>query len=233
MDTEKYLDVAFGVGEGHIDFDSLEAPVHRELVAPLRALKQAAAEAGFELMVASGFRSFERQSLIWNGKATGQRPMVDKDGAPLDPFSLSDIDRIYAILRWSALPGASRHHWGTEIDVYELSSMPDGYQLQLTPEETRPGGVFAHFYAWLDGYLAGQDPFYRPYQYDLGGVAPEAWHLSFGPLASAFEQVMTLPRLRGFLEQQEFALKETVLAHLEDIYVRFVTQITPHDSVGS
>ena len=51
--------------------------VHTQLMAPLQSLTQRAAQEGFDLCVASGFRSFERQLVIWNAKAEGLRPVFD------------------------------------------------------------------------------------------------------------------------------------------------------------
>ena len=78
------------------------------------AMQQAAREAGFDLQPASTFRDFDRQLAIWNGKFCGQRPVLDKDSRPIDVAPLSAAERCEAILRWSALPGASRHHWGSD-----------------------------------------------------------------------------------------------------------------------
>ena len=44
------------------------------------------------------------------------------------------------ILRWSALPGGSRHHWGTEIDIFDPDLLPQGQSLQLEPWEYESGG---------------------------------------------------------------------------------------------
>ncbi|SPY94009.1 D-alanyl-D-alanine carboxypeptidase [Proteus mirabilis] len=73
-------------------------------------------------MPASFIRSFERQLAIWNGKFEGTRPVLDAESQPIDIQTLSEGQRCEAILKWSALPGASRHHWGTEIDF--LRSFP-------------------------------------------------------------------------------------------------------------
>ena len=61
-------------------------------------------------------------------------------------------ERIEAILPWSALPGASRHHWGTDVDLIDRKATPPGYRVQLTPEEFEPGGPFAA--AQRDGWPA-------------------------------------------------------------------------------
>ena len=55
---------------------------------------------------------------------------------------LDDWQKAQAILRWSALPGGSRHHWGTEIDIFDPDLLPQGQSLQLEPWEYEKGGYF-------------------------------------------------------------------------------------------
>ena len=111
--------------------------VHKQVVEPLRELRTAALQTGFELTLCSAFRSFDRQLQIWNGKVSGKRPVMDGNGEPINNEALSPWSLIQAILRWSALPGASRHHWGTDFDIYDMRTMPEGYKLQLTPDEVK------------------------------------------------------------------------------------------------
>ena len=127
----------------------------------LPAMQQAAREAGFDLQPASTFRDFDRQLAIWNGKFCGQRPVLDKDSRPIDVAPLSAAERCEAILRWSALPGASRHHWGSDLDVYDPSLLPEGQKLQLEPWEYEEGGYFAPLNQWLTAHMA-EFGFYRP-----------------------------------------------------------------------
>ena len=47
-----------------------------------------------------------------------------------------------AILVWSALPGASRHHWGTDLDVFDRAVQPPGEPLELLARHYEPGGRF-------------------------------------------------------------------------------------------
>ena len=98
-------------------------------------MQVAAAYEGFNLQAASSWRSFERQLAIWNGKWRGERPLLDADNQPLDALQLDDMERLHAILRWSALPGTSRHHWGTDLDIYDPDSLPVGTRLALEPGE--------------------------------------------------------------------------------------------------
>jgi len=84
-------------------------------VAPFLNLRRAARADGIDLKPLSSFRDFARQLAIWNGKFSGERPMYDALGVKLNAAALTPWERIEAILLWSALPGASRHHWGTDV----------------------------------------------------------------------------------------------------------------------
>jgi len=203
--------------------------LHRELLVPLAQLQEAAARQGITLTVASGFRSFERQLAIWNAKARGERPVLDDQGRPLDLARLTQREIVFAILRWSALPGTSRHHWGTDIDVWDTAAVADDYRLQLVPQEYGPGGPFARLGSWLDREMdAAGLGFYRPYAVDRGGVAPEPWHLSYRPLADYYAGLLTPALLAPLLQEannvcgQELALADTVIRHLDEIFARFV-----------
>lgn len=211
-----------------LEGERLGALVHRDVVAPLLELRMAARVAGFDLALVSGFRSFERQCSIWNRKATGELAVLDSAAQPIDIATLTPRELVLAILRWSALPGASRHHWGTDMDVYDAATTPPGYEIQLVPAEVERGGMHAPLHEWLDARIATGTAFgfYRPYDRDRGGVAPERWHLSYAPLATAFLQYLTPDVLRETVAAADLALKETVLEHLDEIHARFVVNVT-------
>lgn len=218
--------------EGLVQVPGLECRVQAALVAPLLSLAEAAADAGFHLAVASSFRSFDRQLAIWNAKARGQRPVLDDEGRPLDLKSLSEEELVRAIMRWSALPGGSRHHWGTDIDVYDAGAMPEGYKLQLTTAECEGDGLFAPFHQWLSDVLARGEShgFYRPYGQDMGGVAPEPWHLSYGPLSIGYQRAFSVELLAAGLQAVDLALKDSVLAQLPELFSRYMQPPLPVDA---
>ena len=135
----------------------------------------------------------------------------------MDYSALSVEEILHAILRWSALPGASRHHWGTDVDVYDAAAVPKGYQVQLTPEEVNPGGMFGPLHEWLD-HAKMQFGFYRPYDEDRGGVSPERWHLSFGPCAKECYEALTLELLWVFLEGVELGWKDVVGGDMPGVF---------------
>lgn len=204
--------------------DVLGTPVHRAIVTPFQALRDDADKAGFDLRIASGYRSFDRQLAIWNAKAAGERTLLDSLGNPLDFAALDSEQLAASILRWSALPGASRHHWGTDIDIYDAAAVGDDYQVQLTPQEVADDGVFGPFHCWLDEHFAtgAGYGFFRPYCQDRGGIAPERWHLSYAPMASRYEAMLTPQVLAKALESSSLLLKHTVLAQIDDIFQRYV-----------
>jgi len=217
-----------GRTEAHLcapqDAEALGAPVHRDVVGPFRALRAAAAERGFGLTILSGFRGFDRQCSIWNRKADGDMAVLDSAAISLDIGTLSEKELVFAILRWSALPGASRHHWGTEVDVFDAAARPDGYEVELVPEEVESGGMFGPLHDWLDTRISSATAFgfFRPYDRDRGGVAPERWHLSCAPAAAPFVDGLSLEVLRATIRDADLRLKDAILAHLDEIYERFV-----------
>jgi LAS superfamily LD-carboxypeptidase LdcB len=205
----------------------LGARVNHDVVQPFLQLQAEARSAGFDLQVLSGFRGFEEQLSIWNRKATGKRPVLDSDAVPLDIATLSDKELAFAILRWSALPGASRHHWGTDLDVYDAAAKPDGYEIELIPGEVNPGGMFGPLHQWLDDRMVAGTAFgfFRPYDRDRNGVAPERWHLSHAPVSVPYLERLTIDVLRTTIRQADIELKHVVLDHLDEIYERFVINI--------
>ena len=202
--------------------------IHQEVLDPFLRLRKDALEAGFDLRVLSGFRSFHDQLAIWNQKALGMRPVLDSEANPLDPTRLSRDELVFAILRWSALPGASRHHWGTDLDVFDEAARPQGYEVDLIPEEVNPGGMFGPLHDWLDERMGDNTAFgfFRPYDRDRNGVAPERWHLSHGPTALPLQEALTTEALRKAVEESEMELKAEVLEHLPEIYQRFVVNVS-------
>ncbi len=220
--------VLTGQTEGHLcsrpDTERLEARVHAQVVAPFVRLRAEAAEVGFDLRIVSGFRSFERQRSIWNRKATGELAILDSGGEPLAIEDMSEHEVAYAILRWSALPGASRHHWGTDIDVYDENARPPKYEIELIPSEVENGGMFVPLHLWIDERIESSTSqgFFRPYDADHQGVAPERWHLSYAPLAVVYEEALSLDVLRATISASAIELKSTILENIDDIYRRFV-----------
>jgi LAS superfamily LD-carboxypeptidase LdcB len=214
-----------------VELESPRCALHYLAVAAFLGMRDAAATAGIDLQAASSFRDYDRQLLLWNRKWRGERPLLDRAGLPLEHAGLSESQRVDAILSWSAIPGGSRHHWGSDVDVYDAAAMPDGYPLQLVPSEYAPDGIFARLSAWLDQHM-GRFGFYRPYGSDRGGAGIEPWHLSYAPVAREAVEALSLSVLRGAIAQGDMLGKELVLDRLPEIYTRFILAVDPPSLPG-
>ena len=214
-----------GRDAGHIvDLDDPPCRVHAETRAALTAMCRGARAAGFEPAVVSGFRSFERQLTIWNEKFSGRRTVLDAAGRPLDVGLLDDAARVRAILLWSALPGSSRHHWGTDVDLIDRAAVPSGYRVQLVGEEFASGGPFEAFHDWLLRHASGYG-FFKPYRGILSGVAPEPWHWSHAPVAEPARQQLTPELLLQTLEGAPILGKQALAASIAELHAVYVRDI--------
>jgi LAS superfamily LD-carboxypeptidase LdcB len=200
--------------------------LHGQAVPQALAMRAAARAVGIDLAIVSGFRDFDRQVAIWNAKYRGERQLLDRHGRALSHAHLSESARIDAILTWSALPGASRHHWGTDMDVVDRAAVAPDYRPQLVRAEFGTDGAFARLDTWLADNMATFG-FFRPYTSDRGGVQPEPWHLSFAPLAVPALAALTPQVLQAALAASAIQGREAVLARLPEIYTRYVIAVDP------
>lgn len=197
--------------------------LHPLVLNAFQGLQQSAVNAGFDLQPASSFRGFERQLFIWNSKMQGTRKVHDDEGIEIDILTLNEWDRCQAILRWSALPGASRHHWGTEIDVFAPNCLPKDQTLQLEPWEYCDGGYFNELRLWLLEHLPHFD-FYLPFNDSTASVGYEPWHISYRPLAEQASIRFTPEILLQSWRNESLLGKETLFNNIDLIFTRFILQ---------
>ena len=209
-----------------IEFEEPACALHYEAVAAFLSMRDSAAAEGIDLRACSSFRDFEAQLKIWNRKWAGERPLYDRSSRPLVRAQLTEWQTIEAILCWSALPGGSRHHWGSDLDVFDAAAMPSEYKLQLVPEEYAKAGIFAKLTGWLDQHMH-RFGFFRPYRTDRGGVSAEPWHLSYAPVAVPAVESLSLSLLRQVLEGSDLGGKAHVLNRLPEIYTRYLLNTDP------
>jgi LAS superfamily LD-carboxypeptidase LdcB len=213
-----------------VQLDELRCALHRDVVEPFAALRAAAAREGMDIRVFSAFRDFAAQLSIWNRKFSGQRPLFGRDGSLLQYASLDRDELIEAILSWSALPGASRHHWGSDIDVFDAAAVAPDYRVQLLPEEYAEGGPFAELNRWLDEN-AVRFGFFRPYDRDRGGVHPEPWHISHAATSLPALDRLSPQLIAEALQAGDVLGIDAVLERLENIFRRYVVNVARPESV--
>jgi hypothetical protein len=163
---------------------------HKDAVAALTRMADAAARNGYKLRVVSAFRSFDDQKQIWDDKWTGKTLV---DGKKLPKSTPDPGARALKILQYSAMPGTSRHHWGTDFDFNSLSN------------SYFKSGEGKRLYDWLTQHAA-EFGFCQTYtakgEARPNGYEEEKWHWSYMPVASWYLQQYPVDvgyeRLTGF-----------------------------------
>ncbi|HKQ76798.1 MAG TPA: D-alanyl-D-alanine carboxypeptidase family protein, partial [Blastocatellia bacterium] len=129
---------------------------------------------------------FEKFFLV-GGKANGWDTLPDqffKNGKRSDGvdrakwLATPSKDRLAIILKFSSLPGTSRHHWGTEVDLNSITVA------EWEPASgSKPAGKFFALGQWLQANAAtvGLLQVYTPGR--TGGYNEEAWHYSYAPIS--------------------------------------------------
>ena len=153
-------------------------------------MRQKAKADGVSLTIISACRNFHHQKRIWEAKWNGTKKVGGKDLRQSIP---NPVERAKEILKYSSMPGTSRHHWGTDIDINSLS--PTYFDSGKGKKE----------YEWLrdNAFEFGFCQVYsekgseRKYGYE-----EEKWHWSYTPIASKFTRFfkknMSQKSINGF-----------------------------------
>lgn len=228
--------IALGLSTNHLVSVTDGIQVETNTAAAFQVLAERAAGEGYDLRIASAFRGYDRQVRIVNDKWRGLRSVTDADGQILERTSQTDGAWLSTILRFSALPGTSRHHWGTDLDIWDAAAVSEGYRLGLSPAEYEVGGPFSEMTRWLDERMQADDAegFFKPYAVDRGGVAPEAWHISYRPVARQYPYPESLEALMSLwrgepdelgIAHEPLAMLEVIEPQAESLLARFVQGI--------
>jgi zinc D-Ala-D-Ala carboxypeptidase len=176
----------------HPNFVLLKAPhtdrpgmyLRRETAEAFQKMYDAAKKEGVVLNIISSTRTFEQQKGIWERKWQRYATEIPEAEA-----------RARKIMEYSAMPGASRHHWGTDIDLNDLNN------------PTFEGkGKYRKVYDWLSAHAA-EYGFGQPYT-PKGTERPhgyneEKWHWSYLPLSkpllAEYNRTLTDAAIEGFI----------------------------------
>ncbi len=135
-------------------------------------MRAAALKDGITLQIISAARNFTAQKAIWEAKWDGNRPIENGKNAAVaypDP-----VQRALKILEYSSMPGSSRHHWGTDIDLNDLN--PAYFEAGHGKKIHDWLRTHAHTYGFCQPYSPKNAS--RPYGYN-----EEQWHWSYIPIA--------------------------------------------------
>lgn len=183
------------IGKGNPDIvgDSYTSKMHKDAKAAYLKMKAAAAKDGITIEVVSAYRNFQRQKEIFEGK---YQRFTNQGLAPLDA--------IKKIIEYSTIPGTSRHHWGTDIDIIDGGVSPRPKSV-LQPELFHGKGPFCKLKEWLNSN-ANSFGFFEVYTDNANrrGFKYEPWHFSYAPVSK--------PMLQAYkkLDVQQILLKEKI-----------------------
>ncbi len=83
------VDILLGKTTEHlVPIEGTKCLIHKQMLQDFLRLQKDAREAGFDLQIISAFRDYERQALIWNKKARGERTLLDDHGIALNFHTL-------------------------------------------------------------------------------------------------------------------------------------------------
>lgn len=192
-----------------------------EVCEAFKRMQAAAAQDSVDIQIVSSYRGFDRQLQIWQNKWSGKATLLDANENTLDATTLTDQEKILAILTWSALPGASRHHWGTDLDVYDKNAVEKSqHDFQLVCSEYDQGPC-TQLNNWLNKH-AIKFGFSRPYAEYTGGIAREPWHLSFQASADKMLGLLDEQVLLANLTKSDILGLDSIIVNMPEIYQRFV-----------
>ncbi len=158
--------------------------LRKEAFESFRKMWEAARKDSVPLKIISSTRTFFQQKAIWEAKWSRFAKTTP------DPTA-----RAVRIMEYSAMPGASRHHWGTDIDLNDLNN-----------PAFEAGGKYASVYDWLQKN-AHRFGFCQPYT-PKGAERPhgyneEKWHWTYQPLSApmleAYSRQINDTLITGFL----------------------------------
>lgn len=163
--------------------------LRREALVAFKKMHAAAKKSGVHLTIRSATRNFNAQKRIWERKWQGKKILSDGTNAARD--IKSPVKRSYKILEYSSMPGTSRHHWGSDIDLNAFNNrwFTTGKGLKL--------------FNWLNTNAAKYG-FCRPYTANRHyGYQEEKWHWSYKPLSIPMLKdasvVLSDDQIAGFL----------------------------------
>lgn len=177
-------------------------------------MQEEALKDNIKIEIASAFRSFERQKLIFSEKFKGNRPVLTHEEEVIENFSsLSDLEKVKAITFFSAIPGLSRHHYGTDIDVYASNLLSENEKLDLTNKVYSTGSQ-AKLSEWLTENMHKFN-FFRPYKTKNSLFANELWHISYYPEADKFTEHLVKAECLNFISKNIDIGREAILNIVE------------------
>ncbi|NER18618.1 M15 family metallopeptidase [Spongiivirga citrea] len=168
---------------------------------------KAALKDGIEIKAVSSYRNYDHQNRIWTRKYN----RFTKEG-------LSPIRAIRKIVEYSTIPGTSRHHWGTDIDIIDGSKKVEGDV--LVASKFHGNGPFCKLREWLDKHSL-EFGFHTVYTSNANrkGFKYEPWHLSYAAISRPMLKQYRKLDVKSMLQQEKLIGSEHFTADFINQYI--------------
>lgn len=156
--------------------------LQKEAFIAFEKMQKAALKDSIQIKVVSSFRSYDHQNRIWKSKFK----RYTKQG-------LSPTEAIAKIIEYSTIPGTSRHHWATDIDIVDGNIKAPSEDVLQAQYFNNPK-IYGKLKTWLDTH-ANTYGFYLVYTDDAQrkGFKYEPWHYSYAaiskPMLAAYKKL--------------------------------------------
>ncbi|MDF7670710.1 M15 family metallopeptidase [Orbaceae bacterium ESL0721] len=157
-------------------------------------------------IIVSATRNYNYQNGIWQRKWDSLTTQFSQ------PQQIAE-----EILKFSSMPGTSRHHWGTDVDITSVSSNffkndPKGKILDAWLQQNMKN------YGFCQSFNEGRN----------GGYQTEEWHWSYQPIAKQY-----IAEYKALLDHNPTKITETLnftghdQIRLEALIKEYVLQVNP------
>ncbi len=197
------------MGKANIELFGEGINLREEAYESFLEMKKAAYSDGFDIKIVSSYRDYYRQRSIWERKYL--RFTEEQGMAPLDA-----IDKI---IEYSTIPGTSRHHWGTDIDI--IDGYPKVNGDVLVPEKFEADGPYEGLKLWMDEH-SEKYGFYLTYTNNprRRGFKYEPWHYSYAPISISMLTAYRKLNILKLLQKEEFIGSEHFTTGFIKTYVQ-------------
>ncbi|MBL7842674.1 MAG: M15 family metallopeptidase [Cyclobacteriaceae bacterium] len=162
-------------------------------------MAEAAKADSVNLIIISATRNYFQQKAIWERKWMAEASIKN------------EADRAKKILLFSSMPGTSRHHWGTDMDLNDLNN------------EYFDSGEGLKIYEWLKAH-AHEYGFCQPYtskENGRTGYEEERWHWSYTPLSipllEAYKNTIKLTDIKDFLGSDTATKLDVIVSYVDGV----------------
>ena len=180
------------MGKADIELYGEDINLRKEAHDAFVEMRKAALSDGINIQIVSSYRSYDRQEGI-----------IERKYLKYTDEGMEPLDAIEKIVEYSTIPGTSRHHWGTDVDLIDGTPKADGDVLVASKFET--GGPYEKFKLWMDENSEKYDyclvytnnPKRRGFKY-------EPWHYSYAPLSKPMLKTFRQKNIVKQLKAEDF-----------------------------